>query len=54
MRPYITVTHGMSGYFAILTDGEEVIQSGIGRYETSTEAQYEALEWATSEELEYK
>lgn len=63
----ITVTEGMSGFFAIhiiwVNDPElggdaggywDVWQSGVGRYDTKEEAIEEAKEWAESEGIEYK
>ena len=45
--PYITVTQGMSGYFAVMVwwnpEGfEEPYQTGVGRYKTEKEAKIEA------------
>lgn len=58
--PYITVTHGMSGYFAVMLwwnpdmDGfYEPWDTGMGRYSTSAEAEQEAMEWAEEEDLRY-
>lgn len=58
--PYITVTHGMSGYFAVMlwwnTDMGgfyEPWDTGIGRYPTEAEAEAEAEQWADEEELLY-
>ena len=61
-RPYITTTHGMSGYFAILVSWYEdeeggmwdITQSGIGRYGKFEDAVREGKEWAAAEELEFK
>jgi hypothetical protein len=60
---FITVTQGMSGYFAVLMwwndkdfPGEgfwEPYNTGIGRYATKEEAQEEAKFWAEDEELRY-
>jgi len=56
----ITVTHGMSGWFAIcaveVEDDEigrywDVQQSGIGRYATREEALREAKQWSIDEEV---
>lgn len=42
----VTVTEGMSGWFAVhMVDGEPE-ESGAGRYETREEAEAEAREWA--------
>ena len=58
---FITVTHGMSGYFAVwMTWTDEFggfwepYTTGIGRYPTAQEAHAEARDWAADEELEYK
>jgi hypothetical protein len=55
---YITVTHGMSGYFAVLIDDSEgfpePVQTGIGRYRTSEEARKEGQAWAKAEELSFR
>lgn len=48
--PRIGVTSGMSGYFAVLYDEDGPIQSGVGRYKTSAEAEDEARDWARSDE----
>jgi hypothetical protein len=53
MKPKISVTSGMSGYFAVMWDNDGAIQTGIGRYATAEEAAVEAREWAEAEELEY-
>ena len=62
---FITVTHGISGYFAVLlgTDAEakkefgesfrEPYNTGMGRYRTHEEAEFEAMEWAAAEEIPY-
>jgi len=61
----ITVTSGMSGYFAVEIaeyqeeyNGEkfwdtDIVQTGIGRYRTSQEAESEAKCWAESENIPY-
>ncbi len=60
--PYITVTLGMSGYFAVMIwlnkenpemPFEEPYQTGIGRYRTREKAEIEAKSWAAAEELRY-
>lgn len=62
--PFITVTHGMSGYFAVHmwwnNTGEgglpgfwEPYNTGIGRYRTKEEAAVEAKEWAEAEGTRY-
>lgn len=51
---FVTTTHGMSGYFAVLfwLNEEdfgpfwEPYESGYGRYETQEEAVLEAKQWA--------
>jgi len=63
-EPFITVTSGISGYFAVMLwwndeDGEdegfwEPWNTGIGRYATRAEAEKEARYWADLEELEFK
>ena len=56
--PYISVTHGMSGYFAIqlwwnpeLNGFWEPYQTGIGRYRKKEHAIREARHWAKSDEI---
>lgn len=61
---YITVTYGMSGYFAVLIgwtketpecDGYwEPYETAIGRWATLAEAEEEGKLWAKAEEIEYK
>ena len=61
-RPFITITYGISGYFAILVSWYEdendgmwdITQSGIGRYEKKEDAEREGREWAEAEEIEFK
>lgn len=58
-KPYVTITHGGSGYFAVMMwwnpDGFwEPWSTGIGRYATKGEAIEEAKEWAEAEGLECK
>jgi len=57
---FITVTKGMSGYFAVMfwwnseLDGFwEPWTTGIGRYATQQEAIEEGIDWAEMEELEF-
>lgn len=58
---YITVTRGLSGYFAVhihtnTLDGiayQEPWNSGIGRYAKYAEAEREGREWAEGEGLEF-
>lgn len=54
--PYITITNGMRGYFAVLVDGEtgEPINSSMFSYKTSKEAEKDGKFWARAEELEFK
>ncbi len=58
-QPFITITEGMSGYFAVCmgwcTEREEwePLQTGFGRYETREEAEIEAKGWSEAEELAY-
>jgi hypothetical protein len=56
---YVTVTHGLRGYFAVLIIVEpngfyEPYQTGIGIYNTREDAEPEAREWARNEEIEYR
>mgnify|MGYP001084478136 CR=1 FL=1 len=56
---YITVTHGMSGFFAVMlykhSDGFwEPWTTGIGRYPIKDLAIKEAKQWAEYEGMEYK
>lgn len=59
-KPYITVTNGISGHYAILVvwddelQGWDIEQTGLGRYPTVEEATAEGLSWAESEQLEFK
>lgn len=57
-EPFITVSSGMSGYFAVMMawdgDGYEPWDTGIGRYPEKSGAVREAMQWALDEELEYK
>lgn len=60
-KSFITVTHGMSGYFAVqmwwntdLGGFWEPWTTGAGRYATREEAHHEARMWAEMEELEYQ
>lgn len=57
---YITVTSGMSGWFAVhvwwnAEEGGfyEPYQTGLGRYATEQEAEIEAQSWAKTEGLPY-
>ena len=59
--PYITVTRGMSGWFAMEVhyweDDKggfyEPYQTGIGRYKTREEAVEEGLAWAEAEGIKF-
>lgn len=58
-KSYISITKGMSGWFAVCLvyyediQGYDVYNTGIG-YETKEEAIEEAKEWAKAEEMEFK
>lgn len=59
--PSITVTHGMSGYFAVMMTWNEEHggfyeprQTGFGRFSDKEAAVEEAMAWAISEEMEYR
>lgn len=63
VKDYITVTEGMSGFFAVhiwLNEEEdfgpfwEPYQTGFGRYATREEAVVEAKDWADASGIEYK
>lgn len=51
MAPRLGVTQGLRGYFAVLYDNEDTIQSGIGSYSTAAEAAVEADEWSRAERV---
>lgn len=59
MQSYVTVTHGISGWFAVLMEWNDKLETyepyttGYGRYETKEEAEIEAQDWAAAEELPY-
>ena len=58
-KPFITVSSGISGYFAVLMTWNdegfyEPWDTGIGRYREKSGAVNEAMRWALAEELEYK
>lgn len=58
-KSFITVTSGMSGFFAVQMwwnpEGFwEPWQSGIGRYASSEDAAKEGKYWAEAEGLEFK
>lgn len=64
VKDYITVTEGMSGFFAVHIwlneEGDfvepfwEPYQTGFGRYATREEAVVEAKDWADASGIEYK
>jgi hypothetical protein len=45
----VGVTSGMRGFFTVLYDADDPIQSGIGSYRTYSEAYDEAVDWAKEE-----
>lgn len=58
---YVTVTHGMRGYFAVMLawnsdlDGfYEPLMTGLGSYDTAAKAEPEAKDWASAEGVEYR
>lgn len=62
-KEFITVTEGMSGFFAVhmwfntedLDFGFwEPYDTGMGRYATRDEAQVEAMAWADETGIEYR
>lgn len=58
-KPYIGVTQGRAGWFAVLysadAEGEyEPEQTGVGRFATRDEAVEEAETWADNEERELR
>lgn len=60
-KDYITVTQGMSGYFAVhiwwnpeLGGFPEPYNTGFGRYKDRESAVAEAKQWAEEEEMEYR
>jgi hypothetical protein len=56
-KPYITVTRGMAGYFAVMITYEdgfpEPWETGAGRYATEEEAVQEAVGWARDEDMPF-
>lgn len=63
IKNFITVTEGMSGFFAVhmwLNEEDEEFpfwepyDTGMGRYATREQAEAEALEWADQTAMEYK
>lgn len=58
-EPYITITSGMRGYFAVMVwwnpEGFwEPWQTGFGSYKNKLDAIPEAKDWAKLEEIEFK
>ncbi len=55
---YLTTSHGMRGYFAVLIDDSggfpEPVTTGYGSYNTREEAEKEAEEWALAENLKVR
>jgi hypothetical protein len=58
-KPYITISYGIGGYYAVQRAYYEDIQdydntcTGIGRYKTYKEAKEEAQEWAKVEGIDF-
>lgn len=57
--PFVTVTSGMSGYFAVMLVWKEEgfyepWTTGFGRYASKEDAAKEGKHWAEDEELEYQ
>lgn len=60
-KDYITITHGMSGYFAILMRWVtehggfyDIWDTGVGRYPSLEEACVEGRTWAKEEGLRFE
>ena len=59
-KPYVTITRGLRGYFAVLMSWDAAWncympwQSGIGSYDSIDAAEPEAQDWAAGEGIEYK
>lgn len=58
--PYISISHGMSGYFAVmiwwnpdLGGFEEPYDTGIGRFSTSLKAIQEGQSWAKEQDIDF-
>ena len=58
---YMTVTHGMRGYFAVLLWWNrdyggfwEPWNTGIGSYDSAQKAEQEARQWAEEEGVEFR
>lgn len=59
-KPYITISSGMSGWFAVMLwyapqhgGFWEPWETGFGRWETRDEAIEEGRDWAEAEEMEF-
>jgi hypothetical protein len=59
--PYITVTQGMAGHFAVMLAWNpdmggfyEPWVTGVGRYDTPEAAAHEAVTWAQAEGVEFR
>lgn len=59
-RPHVTVTQGISGWFAVAVCWNDASggfwepeNTGVGRYATREEAEAEGKEWAASEDVEF-
>lgn len=57
---HITITQGMSGYFAVMVWWNpdmggfwEPYDTGTGRYSTAADAEPEAMQWARDEGIKY-
>lgn len=48
---YITVTSGLRGYFAVLVEDGEPVQTGFSSFETYEEAAEDAESWALAEDV---
>ena len=58
---YVTITHGMRGFFAVYMMWNEDLggfyehyETGIGSYKTSSDAVPEAMQWAQAERVKFK
>lgn len=52
LKRVIGISQGMSGWYAVLYDDEDVIQTGIGRYPERGGAEVEAAGWAEAEGID--
>lgn len=59
--PYITISQGMAGWFAVMLAWNpdmggfyEPWETGVGRYDTPESAAHEGVEWAEAEGVEYR